>query len=111
MLSTDDVGLLFATLQAAYGYRWAHKADAIPVWKEKLKPYTANQVMRAASIAIDDYRESPTLGQFLAVLRAERPRITTYLLPGPFDQDNADKAWDYMEQLAGKNLRPTEKTK
>ncbi len=105
-LRTNDIGTLFATLQAAYGYRWAHKADAVPVWLAKLKPYTTDQVMDACSRAIDIYPDPPTLSQFLAVLKAAKPRNTTYVLPAPFDRANADQAWDHMEKLAGRSLRP-----
>ena len=104
MLQTDDIGVLFATLFAAYGNAWPHKADAIPVWQAKLNGYTKQQIMAAANRAIDEYQDfPPSIGQFLAVLRANTPRITTYLPPA-FDQKNHDKALREMERL--KNMRP-----
>ena len=108
MLQTNDVGILFATLQAAYGHSWAHKADAIPIWQEKLRGYSFDQVMRAASKAIDNYPNfPPSVGQLLEILKADNPRrVTTYLPPPPFDEANANKAWEDMEKLAGRKLRP-----
>lgn len=83
MLQTDDIGRLFAVLQAEYGYKWAHKADAIPVWQEKLRSFDVKQVMRAAAAAPDLYPDNPpTVGQLLAILRREKPRANTYL-PAP----------------------------
>lgn len=107
MLASDDIGKLFAVLRAAYGYKWPHGADAIPVWRAKLNGFTFSEIMAAADTAINQYPDSAvTIGQFHAILLAARPRITTYLLPAPFDQANADSAWDHMEKLAGKRLRP-----
>jgi len=107
MLQTNDVGILFATLQAAYGHQWAHKADAIPIWQAKLEPYTPEQVMQAASRVIDECPNyPPTLGKLIEILRADRPRNTKYLPAPAYDPSNADKAWDHMEKLAGKKLRP-----
>tara|TARA_Y100001968_G_scaffold311034_2_gene332597 strand:- start:390 stop:716 length:327 start_codon:yes stop_codon:yes gene_type:complete len=107
VLQTNDVGRLFATLQAAYGHSWAHKADAIPVWQEKLKGHSFDQIMRAANKAIDRHPNfPPSVGQLLEILKADKPRATTYLPPPPFDEANANKAWDNMEKLAGRKLRP-----
>lgn len=107
MPASDDIGKLFAVLRSAYGHKWPHGADAIPVWRAKLKGFTSSEIMAAADTAMNQYPDAAiTIGQFRAILLAARPRITTYRLPAPFDQDNADKAWDHMEQLAGKSLRP-----
>jgi len=80
VLQTNDIGVLFAALQAAYGYKWAHKADAIPIWQEKLHGFTAQQVMAAANRAIDIHKDyPPSVGQLLDILKASKPRPTTYL--------------------------------
>lgn len=79
-MQINDIGVLFATLQAAYGYQWAHGADAIPVWQEKLRDFTPQQVMRAASQAIDRHPDyPPSLGQMLDILRSYQPRQTTLI--------------------------------
>ena len=105
-LQTDDIGRLFAVMQAAYGYQWSHKADAIPVWQAKLGSFGIRAVMQAAEKAIEKYPDyPPSVGQVLAILRADQPRITTYLPAPAFDQANADKSWDHMEKLAGRKLR------
>jgi len=107
MLQTNDIGVLFATLQAAYGRQWVHQADAIPVWKAKLDPYSVEQVMKGASQVIEDSPNfPPSLGALLAAIRANLPKNTKLLLPPDFDPANAAKAWDHMEKLAGKKLRP-----
>jgi len=80
MLQTNDIGVLFATLQAAYGHQWAHKADAIPVWQAKLDGYTPPQIQAAASRAVEAHPDfPPSVGQFLEILRSNQPRATTYL--------------------------------
>ncbi|MGB0867428.1 MAG: hypothetical protein ACPGSC_13030 [Granulosicoccaceae bacterium] len=109
MLQTNDIGVLFATLQAAYGHQWAHKADAIPVWQQKLSRFSADQVMRAAEQAIERHPNfPPSIGQLVEVIHSQAPRPSTYL-PAPdkpvFDKANAEKAWADMERLAGRKLR------
>ena len=80
MLQTNDIGVLFATLQAAYGHQWAHKADAIPVWQAKLDGFTPQEIMSAASEAIEKHAEfPPSVGQFLDILKAHSLRGTTYI--------------------------------
>ena len=100
MLQTNDIGKLFATLQAAYGHQWAHKADAIPIWQTKLQNFSFPEVMSAASKAVEDHPNfPPSVGQFLAILKADKPRTATYLPAPPFDQQNHDKSIAYMNML------------
>ena len=107
MLQTDDIGRLFSVMQAAYGHQWPHKADAIPVWQAKLRGFGSQSVMKAADVAIEAYPDfPPSVGQVLEILRAGRSRTTKYLPAPAFDPANADKAWDHMEKLAGRRLRP-----
>ncbi len=76
MLQTNDVGILFASLQAAYGHKFAHQADAIPIWQNALRRYSAKEVMRAANAAVLQYADyPPTLGQFLRLLNESAPRL------------------------------------
>ena len=76
MLQTNDVGVLFASLQAAYGHKFAHQADAIPIWLNALRRYSAKEVMRAANVAVLQYADyPPTLGQFLRLLNESAPRL------------------------------------
>lgn len=82
MLQTNDMGVLFATLQAAYGNQWKHGADSIPVWQEKLRGFERNDVMRAASDAIEKHPDfPPTVGQIISILKSYQPRRSTYLPP------------------------------
>ncbi|TFH51584.1 MAG: hypothetical protein E4H01_00315 [Lysobacterales bacterium] len=107
MIVEDDIGRLFAIMRSSYGRQWTLGAEDVPVWLAKLKHYDSRQIKMAASKAIDAYTEyPPSLGQFIATVRASMPRPTTLLLPGPFDQANADRAWEHMEKLSGKKLRP-----
>lgn len=100
MLQTDDVGNLFACLQAAYGHTWAHKADAVPVWQAALKDFSAEQVMTAANVVVERYKDfPPTLPQFVEIVQGRKERVTTYLPPAPFDQANHDKAMREMQRL------------
>jgi len=114
MLQTNDVGILFATMQAAYGHQWAHGADAMPVWQQKLESYTAHQVMQAASNAIEECPDyPPSLGKLIEILKTDQHSTTKYLPPSRYaqpiyDSANADKSWDHMEKLAGKKLRSDE---
>jgi len=83
---TDDVGRLFSAMQANYGHRWPHRADAIPVWLHKLKGFTLPEVMRAADKAMDLYpSHPPTAAQFADVCRGHRP-ANTYLPPPEIPQ-------------------------
>jgi len=85
MLQTDDVGNLFACLQAAYGHTWAHKADAVPVWQAALKNFSAEQVMTAANVVVERYKDfPPTLPQFVEIVQGRKERVTTYLPPRSF---------------------------
>ena len=114
MLVSNDIGKLFAVLRAAYGHQWPHQSDAVPVWYAKLKLFRADQVMSAASKAIEEHPDfPPSLGQVIKIIRSEcvsnfLPRANTYLPPQPYDKVNAEKAWSDMERLAGRKLRPTE---
>ena len=100
MLLTNDIGNLFACLQAAYGHTWAHKADAVPVWQTALAGFSADQVMTAANKAVKRYKDfPPTLPQFVEIVRGPKERITTYLPPAPFDKANHDKAMRDMQRL------------
>ena len=116
MLHSNDIGKLFAVLRAAYGHQWPHQADAVPVWYSKLKIFTADQVMSAASKAIEEHPDFPTsLGQVIEIIRSEGvnsflPCANTYLPPQPYDKVNADRAWSDMEKLAGRKLRPVERS-
>ena len=81
MLQTNDIGVLFATLQACYGHKWAHKSDAIPVWQNALSRFTLPQLMLGADRARKEFPDfPPSLGQF-ADLCGPRARANTYLPP------------------------------
>ena len=109
MLQTNDIGVLFATMEAAYGRQWTHGAEAIPVWQSKLAGFSPQQIMTAASEAIDRHPNfPPSIGQLIGLLRAGKPRANTYLPAPPYDKSNADKAWSDMEKLAGRKLRPSD---
>ena len=106
MLVSSDIGKLFAVLRAAYGHQWPHQSDAIPVWHTKLKAFTADQVLSAASKAIEEHPDfPPSLGQIMKIVRSERlsdftPCANTYLPPQLYDKVNAEKAWADMEKLS-----------
>ena len=106
MLQTNDIGEIFAQLQAAYGRLWVQGADAIPVWQQALKGISRSEILAAVPRCVSDYPDyPPSLGQFRAVCLANRPRATNYLPPPPFDQSNHDRAFDEMEKLSGRKLR------
>ncbi|KKK98997.1 hypothetical protein LCGC14_2637160 [marine sediment metagenome] len=85
MLSTNDVGVLFACMKAAYGHQWPHTAEAIPVWQNALRRFKPKQVMEAANKAVFRHKDfPPTIGQFLDIVDppALPARPNTYL-PAP----------------------------
>ena len=76
MLQTNDIGVLFAALQACYGHKFAHQADAIPIWLNALRKYSVKEIMRGANAAVLAYSDfPPTLGQFLRLLNESAPRM------------------------------------
>ena len=85
MLSTNDVGVLFACMKAAYGHQWPHTAEAIPVWQNALSRFKPKRVMEAANKAVFRHKDfPPTIGQFLDIVDppALPARPNTYL-PAP----------------------------
>jgi hypothetical protein len=83
MLTDSDIGQLFAQMQAAYGHQWAHKSDAMPMWKRALGGFQPKDVFNAVGIAVKQYPDfPPSLGQFTAIASGPPPRPNTYL-PGP----------------------------
>ena len=90
MLQTHEMGTLFATMQASYGHRWAHKADAIPVWQRKLERFSFDRVMWAADQSPDVSPEHPpSVGQFVGICegRHRTPAWNTPKLPPPETPD------------------------
>lgn len=82
MLQTNDLGALFASLQAVYGHKWAHQADAIPIWQNALRQYSVKDIVRGANAAVLEYPDfPPTLGQFRRLVNESVPR-----LPCPDDE-------------------------
>jgi hypothetical protein len=80
MIDANDIGKLFATLQAAYGHSWAHKSDAIPVWHAKLKKFGFSEIMKAASEAIESYPDyPPSVGQLIEIIKKGKPRVSTFI--------------------------------
>ena len=76
MLQTNDVGVLFASLQAVYGHKFAHQSDAIPIWQHALRDCSVKDIMRGANTAVLDYPDfPPTLGQFVRLLDEAAPRL------------------------------------
>lgn len=76
MLLTNDIGVLFASLQAVYGHKWAHQGDAIPIWQNALRQCSVKDIMRGANEAVLAYPDfPPTLGQFLRLLNESAPRL------------------------------------
>lgn len=88
-MQTNDVGVLFASMQSAYGHRWAHKSDAVPVWQNALRRFPVAAVMRAAEKSVETYPDfPPSLGQFIDLVQYSAPA-----LPSPDNaHDNATKA-------------------
>ncbi len=68
MLTTDDVGNLFASMRTAYGPQWKHGKGAISVWRNALSRYTERDVMSAANRALELHvKHPPTLPEFVQV--------------------------------------------
>lgn len=83
-LQTNDVGMLFDAFGKAYGHQWKQDKDALPMWQKQMKDFQPHEVAHAIDKAIklhSDY--PPTLGQFLNVLRANRPQHGQPALEGP----------------------------
>ena len=76
MLLTNDIGVLFASLQAAYGHKFAHQVDAIPIWQNALRHHSVKEIMRGANKAVFEYPDfPPTLGQFVRLVDEAAPRL------------------------------------
>ena len=107
MLITDDIGNLFAAMRAIYGNQWKHGQEAMTIWfraLEGVEPDSLASALRQTVVDHPDY--PPTLPQFLYLAKGPQKRISTCLPAPSFDQANADKAWNHMEKLAGRTLRP-----
>ena len=107
MLMTNDIGNLFAAMRAIYGNQWKHGQEAMVIWLDALKTADPEDLAAALRQSVIDHPDyPPTLPQFLHLAMGSQKRVSTYLPPPEFDQANADKAWDHMEKLAGRRLRP-----
>ena len=83
MLTTDDIGVLFASMRTAYGPQWKHSKDAMPVWFNALKHCTPENVRQAMNTTLTRHIDyPPTLPQFLQIAEGPKPRRGTYL-PAP----------------------------
>lgn len=90
MLSTADIGVLFASMQAAYGHRWAHGSDAIPVWLRAIGGFNRADLERATKQAIETHTDfPPSLGQFVKIIEGPPKRANTYLPPPKMDKRKA----------------------
>lgn len=87
MLQTNDVGELFAQLQAAYGHQWAHKGDAIPLWQKALHKFNRGDVLSAVAKCVEVYPDfPPSLGQFVGLVQYNEPMLEG---PGGSREDTA----------------------
>lgn len=96
MLQTNDVGILFEKMIAAYGNRWTQPVDAMPDWQKALSAHSADEVMDAAERAVKEYPDFPaTLGQFLGLLRGSTSQ----------DSDSAlvDRVYGYTKPESSTN--------
>ena len=83
MLTTDDIGVLFASMRTAYGPQWKHSQDAMPVWFNALKHRSPVDVRKAMNATLTRHIDfPPTLPQFLQIADGPKPRPSTYL-PAP----------------------------
>lgn len=100
-LATGDVGHLFAVMQANYGDRWRHGADAVPVWHTKLRVHSLRDVLAAADRSGNHYPEwPPTLGEFQALVRESTPKLPS---PGQEDAEAFDKTYAYCRPESSTN--------
>ncbi len=100
MLTSSDIGNLFAAMRAIYGNQWKHGREAMPVWLNALRgaePDALSFGLRQTAIEHPDY--PPTLPQFVYLAKGPAKRITTYLPAPSFDQANHDKAIREMNRL------------
>ena len=83
MLTTDDIGVLFASMRTAYGPQWKHSQDAMLVWLNALKHRSPADVRNAMNETLTRHIDfPPTLPQFLQIVDGPKPRRSTYL-PAP----------------------------
>ena len=103
MLQTNDIGLLFASLQAVYGHKFAHQADAIPIWQNALRECSVRDIKRGANEAVLAYPDfPPTLGQFLRLLNESAPRV-----PCPDDESATlvERIYAYTRPASARNSK------
>lgn len=83
-LQTNDVGLLFAAFEKAYGHQWKQDKDALPLWQGAMKAFTPRDLVLATKKAIEVHADyPPTLGQFINVLKSNRPMSQQPRIEGP----------------------------
>jgi len=81
MLTDIDMGRIFAEMQAAYGYQWAHDNNAMQVWKRELNQFRTADVFTGVNKAVKAYTDfPPSLGQLIDLVKASN---STPALPAP----------------------------
>ena len=85
MLTTHDIGTLFASMRAIYGHQWAHPSEAIPIWWSALKHFAEAELKQAVVASIERHPNfPPTLPQFLQILKPPpAQRCANTYLPSP----------------------------
>lgn len=85
MLTSNDIGELFASMRTAYGQQWKHGPQAMQVWRNALARHSPEDIRRAATKSLEEYVDyPPTLPQFMQILRpnfALPSRANTYIAP------------------------------
>ena len=84
MLTSHDIGELFASMRTAYGNQWKHGPEAMEVWRRSLVRFTTDRIQQAAVESLSRYVDHPpNLPQFLSVI--DPPKVkqlpNTYLPP------------------------------
>jgi len=83
-----------------------------PLWCAAIGRLTDDQIRTGlANLGNLGLRFPANLPMFIAECKRPPPRRRIKALPPPTDQeqkDNANKAWDQMEKLAGRSLRPSD---
>ena len=71
MITSHEIGKIFAIMNASYGHLWKQTETDIQVWFKKLNKYSEQAILKAAASALKTHPDHPpTLPQFDALCYA-----------------------------------------
>ena len=73
MLNASEIEMLFSALRAAYGHKFPHAADAVPIWLSALRDFDRGDLQAGVGAAVQSLSDyPPTLPEFVGLCRQSR---------------------------------------